>query len=300
MTREQKLALILGFSLILIVGVLISDHLSRAQTEAIVADGDADRPLVVQSIRGVPPGMGEAGALQAGRDRVEPTRPTDRAMARVDFGPLPGVDPGPIGGAGRRVEVAPSEPAPVELADSGMDELTQDILVLPGFERVDDLGGPIAQTSSQPEEVSEAVRPEPIVEPSVEPAREPAVAASVVHKVEKNETLYGIAQQYYGDGDLWPELAKANRDKVDEQGHVVVGVALTIPSRGERFVRSPRGQSYSSYTVKPGDTLSEISQHLMGTVRRMDELIKLNSDKINDADDIRVGMKLRYPTGQST
>ena len=36
----------------------------------------------------------------------------------------------------------------------------------------------------------------------------------------------------------------------------------------------------------------------MGTVRRMNELIELNKDQIQDADDIRVGMKLRYPRGQ--
>ncbi|HED53311.1 MAG TPA: LysM peptidoglycan-binding domain-containing protein [Phycisphaerales bacterium] len=294
MTREQKLALILGFSLILIVGVLISDHLSRAQTEAIVADGEADRPLVVQSIRGVPPGMGEAGVLRAGRDRVEPVRPADRVMARVDFEPLPGVERDPVE-TGTQVDVAPIEPMPKEdeLADAGAAREVPELLVLPGFEPVGDMGGPIARPTPKP-----VVMEEPEQVRVVEP--EPIVTASVVHKVEKNETLYGIAQQYYGDGDLWPELAKANRDKVDEQGHVVVGVALTIPSRGGAPIRSQRGQSYSSYTVKPGDTLSEISQNLLGTVRRMDELIKLNRDKIRDADDIRVGMKLRYPTGQST
>jgi LysM repeat protein len=51
------------------------------------------------------------------------------------------------------------------------------------------------------------------------------------------------------------------------------------------------------YKVREGDTLSEISQKLLGTVKRMNELITMNSDKIRDADDIRVGMELRYRRG---
>ena len=39
MTREHKLALIVGFSLVLIVGVLISDHFSPARRQDVSADG---------------------------------------------------------------------------------------------------------------------------------------------------------------------------------------------------------------------------------------------------------------------
>ena len=33
MTRENKVALVVGFALVLFVGILVSDHLSRAQTQ---------------------------------------------------------------------------------------------------------------------------------------------------------------------------------------------------------------------------------------------------------------------------
>ena len=66
----------------------------------------------------------------------------------------------------------------------------------------------------------------------------------------------------------------------------------------EQTRQTPENAGYGLYTIKNGDTLSEISQELMGTMRRMNELIELNRDQINDADDIRVGMKLRYPRGQ--
>ena len=42
MTREQKLALIIGFSLVLLVGVLVSDHLSGARNAHLADVGSAD------------------------------------------------------------------------------------------------------------------------------------------------------------------------------------------------------------------------------------------------------------------
>ena len=140
----------------------------------------------------------------------------------------------------------------------------------------------------------------------------------ITHVVAEGETLYGIAAKYYGNGDLWPEILKANKASADEDGRVFEGARLVIPQRGTPIAQTPvrpqsnvappqaresspqakPGSGYGSYTIQKGDTLSEISQELMGTVRRMNELIELNKDQIRDADDIRVGMKLRYPLGQ--
>ena len=38
LTREHKLALIIGFSLVLVVGVLISDHFSKARTQQVASE----------------------------------------------------------------------------------------------------------------------------------------------------------------------------------------------------------------------------------------------------------------------
>ena len=37
-TREHKLALIIGFSLVLVVGVLISDHFSKARSAQVATE----------------------------------------------------------------------------------------------------------------------------------------------------------------------------------------------------------------------------------------------------------------------
>src|SRR6185436_2493355 len=53
-TREHKLALIVGFSLILLVGVLISDHLSRARQAKIVPVG-AGESQIAADVRPIDP-----------------------------------------------------------------------------------------------------------------------------------------------------------------------------------------------------------------------------------------------------
>lgn len=332
MTREQKLALIIGFSLILAVGVLISDHLSRAQSDTIVADQDIDQPMIVHSVLDVPPGIGEVGRQLAGRDAV----PLDPGI-RGSRTSLPGLDTAQNSPSGAQrdlqipTEVAAStrsddQPTrggisipdqsivsvqnPMEVAE---DDTEGEYLDLPGFEPVPGVARPGIRSRNQLNQANQPTR-EQIASsrqqttPTQQPAR--------THKVAEGESLYGIAAKYYGDGNLWPELAKANTDRVNAQGHVLIGVVLQIPTRGgqppvtvptepriasntpEQTRQTSENAGYGLYTIKNGDTLSEISQELMGTMRRMNELIELNRDQINDADDIRVGMKLRYPRGQ--
>ncbi len=50
------------------------------------------------------------------------------------------------------------------------------------------------------------------------------------------------------------------------------------------------------YTVKDGDCLSMISTKHLGTCKRVDEIVKLNKDHIDSADDIVAGMVLKLPT----
>ncbi|RNC81947.1 MAG: LysM peptidoglycan-binding domain-containing protein [Phycisphaera sp.] len=326
-TREQKLALIIGFSLILAVGVLISDHLSRAQSEPIVADQEIDQPMVVHRIADVPPGIGETVRPIAGDDAV-----------RVDPGiggirePLPGIETAQANTSDGPIEVSMlprestatrdpiREPSPrdsniINTASTDTDSTEYargNSLPADMFEPVSDYTSrPGIQTRSQIEQSRQTLAQN---EQSRGSDRQ-TPPSPVRHTVDEGESLYAIAERYYGNGNLWPELAKANAGRVNDEGHVLIGAELVIPARKGSPLSIPKTQTlqtrtaqaptnqmttneqFGTYVVQKGDTLSEISQELMGTVRRMNELIKINSDQINDADDIRVGMKLRYPRG---
>ena len=53
--------------------------------------------------------------------------------------------------------------------------------------------------------------------------------AAQYHEVKKGETLWKIAEQYYGDGSLYPKIFEANRDILKNPDVIKVGQKLRIP-----------------------------------------------------------------------
>ncbi|WP_219721483.1 LysM peptidoglycan-binding domain-containing protein, partial [Clostridioides difficile] len=49
------------------------------------------------------------------------------------------------------------------------------------------------------------------------------------HKVVEGDTLFKIAKKYYGNGDLWEKIYKANEDKIKDPSVIKNGWILIIP-----------------------------------------------------------------------
>ena len=49
------------------------------------------------------------------------------------------------------------------------------------------------------------------------------------HEVKKGETLWKIAQEYYGDGSLYTKIFEANKDVLKDPNLIKVGQRLRIP-----------------------------------------------------------------------
>ncbi len=52
------------------------------------------------------------------------------------------------------------------------------------------------------------------------------------HRLTTSDTLFGIAEYSYGDGNLWPRLFTANRDRISDPNLIEVGQVLRIPFEG--------------------------------------------------------------------
>ncbi|MFI4855892.1 MAG: LysM peptidoglycan-binding domain-containing protein [Phycisphaerales bacterium JB065] len=290
MTREHKLALILGFALVLVVGVLVSDHISGSQRSVATAQSMDDPVRAIESEYG--PGLGLVS--HTSRDRT-----------------LPGLDD-------------PQEAEPIVVADSvanglggvvdkihnGLDRLTQD--PPPSASQVDRSGQDREQeVASGPG--SFIMDPEINARSRVGGGREDN-ATQRMHRVAKGETLWSIAERYYGDGKVSFRLAEWNEDKVGARGTIRPGILLAIPSRAELDGVVASGTAPASsqdlarkepdrqpqvparvYVVKKNDVLSTIAQRELGTVKRMDEILRLNRDKIDSPDEIWVGLELKLP-----
>lgn len=64
-------------------------------------------------------------------------------------------------------------------------------------------------------------------------APEAREAGGRTYVVEKGDTLWAIAERYYGDGSEWPRIHEANRDRIDDPDVIQPGWELTIPEAEE-------------------------------------------------------------------
>lgn len=296
MTRESKLALIVGFGLILFVGILVSDHFSSGQRQ------EAAHLLA------------QRGALKArgGAISLEPLVPglTTTEIQQASHGS------NPPGGA---MMPAPEPPVVEPARGRSSDE----IVIGPGGARSSDGSNPSRATAP----ASEAM-------PSRATSTDPDGVK--LHPVKEGETLYSICVAHYGDGSLWQALAEFNKSAVPNPARMRKGVTLRLPPievlkpgaeprsspEGARSLQSrPVAQSStegrvtgpppatrhreggaaatgrsSTHTVQRGETLSQIAERTLGSSRRWPDLVKANQDVIADPNTLVPGTVLRIPS----
>lgn len=324
MTREQKLALVLGFAAVLLVGLLVSDHLAATRAQALES-APHDATVMVDATEGQ--ALRRVVTLPTGPDHYR-GRPIRQDEARIAQQPAPVAnEPEDRALASRTVEEERHEPVHLVLGqgggvvepDQGQGESVLERWgdgVANGAERlargIRDLAGSASAFTTPGLAQLEKPTPGEPVSRTV-----PVKPVEVTHHVKPGESLYKIAERYFGDGNRWRQIAGDNPGRVGEGGSVREGVALRIlnPKAGaapatETVQPTPAPQpapqptretgkpkaSGPTYTVRAGDTLGEISQKMLGTVRRQHELIALNRDVLRDPDHLKAGMVLKLPS----
>lgn len=321
MTREQKLALVLGFAAVLVVGLLISDHLAATRSTDL-EDAPHDATVLVDSSEGQAlrrvvtlPGTEEefrGRPVTRTPERQFSAAPLEEASAVAtvpDDEPIDNLPDAPVEfilGANGGEQNTGSDSVIGRMGDAvadgaeGLAERLRNLTTRVGDSRIESMGM-LGDEPGQP--VSRRVSTGPVV---------------VQHHVQANESLYKIAAKYYGDGNAWRRIAKDNEGRVGDNGSVREGVTLRIldPTVGstpdQAVARAPvkpgvepiakpqtrivEPKNALTYTVKSGDTLGEISQNVLGTIRRQHELIALNRDVLKDPDQLRAGMVLKLPS----
>jgi nucleoid-associated protein YgaU len=332
-TREHKLALIVGFSLILLVGVLISDHLSRARQAKIVPVGPGETQLADGTLRDPLRNTDGDTAVRALADsqpvavlpgpgqNAPPAAPSPQPQATQGptiAGTAGGAPAGP-GGEPPRPRAEWTNPA---RPGNTHDALSREIASSNGY--IDEKGIIHLPHTGLPPAAATNTMGVAAYGTSLAPrlAAQPALESPRTYTVQKGDTFIKIAERTYGTGKLWKQLSLYN--KVPE-GQLRVGQKISLPDHltlaGVTSGRSeaqgrPSGPAapsatsrpaaprintpakpaeirYATYTVRPGDTLGHISQRMLGTSRRVQDIIDLN--KLDDEDAIPVGTVLRMP-----
>lgn len=311
MTREHKLALILGFSVVLVVGVLISDHFSGAAVSEL--DNLSAHAGITSNES--PPNQ------RSGSKPIERTHASAPVQAPQGDRMIPGgfsID------GEQDTEIAMTrQPAFESSRDALLAEIqrswnmTQDATPAVEMDRSADppatrteLFSPVVithalDTRPQAGRTGGAI-PEPTSVTANKSLRDPGFSSDTPtksHRVAEDESLWSISEQHYGDGALYAKLAAFNSDRVGDDNSIRVGVMLRIPPRSALTGEKPAprratseqssGKALKTYTVAEGDTLGEIAQRLLGSSKRWTEIVKLNG--IDDPDVVPVGTTLKLP-----
>ena len=232
MTRENKLAIVIGFGLLLFVGILVSDHLSARNAQIANPQTEVARFEPARLPGGEPQQFGQ----------VLPPAVPERAVAG-SFGIDDGNHGTMLPGEAVQPPVQPPVQPLVEVTPVAPKERTHAIAKgetlgdvakryygkrslgpkLAEFNKVDSSRLKIGQTVAIPDIT--------VLDPSAAPAPAavlatdatlgvptPAPAAPVAPespkygtvKVTEGDTLYRIAKRVYGDGSRWNEIAALN------------------------------------------------------------------------------------------
>lgn len=257
MTRETKVGLLVGMGVILLIGIIISDHLAVVQQQdPAELTGFANRaqesiaPLVdprqVEQIAADPikPLAREQSVMQ----RMQPL-PTPQELEAPPWQPIPeeAVAPSPLAELPRAYKLAepPSPPAydnpQIQRAQAPQTPEAQPQIpsLTLSHETQPQQAAALqaeraATTAPLPgEQLAMATGPQiptPVPAPvNTQPAK-PA-GTEIIHYVASGETLYEIAKKYYGSGDYWRMIAEHNPGKVRPGGEVNQGVRLVVPNR---------------------------------------------------------------------
>lgn len=276
MTRETRIALLVGLAFIVLFGLVLGQRslnntsaaTSGTSTTAASRTGAPD--VVVAAMAENPE---DRPALAPGTNSHPPT---DVAAAP------PAPTTAPIAGAW-------TEPPLPEVARAGSP---------PGTD------GPAPPVSP----------PVPPAGPTVVPP--PSTPAGSSYTVQPGDTLIRIARKVYGRGheNEYQRILQANRVMIPSPTSLLAGKVLAIPAletaaaeagaSGRTATTRPTAErgvdpfSNKTYVVQKGDILGDIAKKTLGSSSpaAVKKLVEANKDRINNPDRLRVGTTLKIPT----
>lgn len=307
MTRETKIGLLVGLAFIIVIGILLSDHLTSSMEpplaqlaqagpnvrSAVVAPGGQEPPVtaVEPPVRVVP----EQPVPTA--NEVSPP-PAPNLIVKV--GPSAQQQPGVLQ---PHVTETPSIPVVPQL------QTTQGQPPVANPAGVQQAGTPLNEFVRQNAEELVPVDAKPS-----EPSPRPAPTAAREYVVQPGDSLSEIASSQMGAN------TQANRDAIlaanpfmkGNPNLIIAGRTYVIPATGTApavQARQPAPQRQSQpvqqsvasaqhehwYTCKSGDSLWKIAQEQLGEGASYTAIKELNKDVLKGRDTVVPGMRLRLP-----
>ena len=115
-----------------------------------------------------------------------------------------------------------------------------------------------------------------------------------LHQQDGKLFIKGAAPTLEAANKLWDEIKRINPRLDDIIAEFPVDPSLA-PKAAASAPSATAAPQFKMYTVKPGDTLSKISQQFYGSTRDYMRIFNANKDELKDPDHINVGQELKIP-----
>ena len=131
-----------------------------------------------------------------------------------------------------------------------------------------------------------------------------------MHKVQQNDSLYKIANKYYGDESKWLLIFNANRDKLSDRNSLKIGTELFIPEE-KNIIHSTKEEttiptlmqmtevedtkSSRRHTIQKGDSLYKIALQYYKDGLKWNKILEVNSKIIKNQSSLPVGAEIEIP-----
>ena len=131
-----------------------------------------------------------------------------------------------------------------------------------------------------------------------------------MHKVQQNDSLYKIANKYYGDESKWLLIFNANRDKLPDRNSLKIGTELFIPEE-KNIIHSTKEEttiptlmqmtevedtkSSRRHTIQKGDSLYKIALQYYKDGLKWNKILEVNSKIIKNQSSLPVGAEIEIP-----
>jgi LysM repeat protein len=331
MTRETKIGLLVGLAFIIVVGILLSDHMTAATERPSAALAEAGR--------GVQAGVSAPGAAPAVAPPIELPAPVVQGPPAVAPGVaqvaiVPPTPQSPI-----VIQQQAPAPLPVEFGPQFTQvppvQQQQPNALAPIITRTPGNGGHSDPFANGELVLTARLGGEPLVPvtPTATTATPPAVTPVAAnnareYKAQPGDTLSRIAALLPGGAtkanrdavvQLNPTLQKDPNKVISGRTYLLPTTLATVPAPAPAAIvqtaspvepktvakadQSEKAEKPAAkadagtrvYVVQKGDTLGRIAVAQLGSAKLVSAILELNKDVLRDGNHIRADMKLKLP-----
>lgn len=124
------------------------------------------------------------------------------------------------------------------------------------------------------------------------------VRLSHLHVQDNKLFMQGEAPSDQIKNKVWDEIKRVDPSYSDLTCELTVNTSLPSPAgqQAAQQAGATAAGGMQSYTVKPGDSLSKISQQFYGSAGQYMKIYEANRDQLKDPNQIRPGQELKIPS----